>query len=85
MNFEERIVSTGTTTTEEEFSETDLRPKTLSHYIGQEQLKENLDISLKAALARGEAVDHILFHGFPGLGKQPLLILLLMRWGLISK
>ena len=44
----------------------------LGEYIGQEQLKENLGISIQAARARREALDHVLFHGFPGLGKTTL-------------
>ncbi|MCA9438043.1 MAG: Holliday junction branch migration DNA helicase RuvB, partial [Candidatus Omnitrophica bacterium] len=49
-----------------------LRPKTLKEYIGQSQLKENLSIALEAAKKRSEPVDHILFHGPPGLGKTTL-------------
>jgi len=49
-----------------------LRPKTLSDYIGQDGIKENLSILLEAARRRGEAVDHILFSGPPGLGKTTL-------------
>jgi Holliday junction DNA helicase RuvB len=49
-----------------------LRPRLLSQYIGQEQLKQNLEIAIEAARGRGEAIDHILFHGFPGLGKTTL-------------
>ena len=72
MNYEERIVSTGTVTVKEEIEERALRPRKLSQYIGQEQLKDNLEISLQAAKGRGEALDHVLFHGFPGLGKTTL-------------
>lgn len=81
MNYEERIVSTSTVTLEEEIVEKDIRPKTLSQYIGQEQLKENLAISLKAALGRGEAVDHVLLHGFPGLGKTTLAYIIANEMG----
>jgi Holliday junction DNA helicase RuvB len=49
-----------------------LRPRTLSEYIGQRQLKENLGIAIEAAQRRGEGLDHILFHGPPGLGKTTL-------------
>lgn len=49
-----------------------LRPKKLSEYIGQEQVKKSLSIFIKAALARREPLDHVLFHGFPGLGKTTL-------------
>lgn len=72
MNYEERIVSTRSVAPQEEQEERSLRPKRLSQYIGQEQVKANLEISLRAAQARGEALDHVLFHGFPGLGKTTL-------------
>ena len=50
----------------------DLRPKTLAEYIGQEQVKRRLNVSIGAAKKRGEPLDHLLFHGFPGLGKTTL-------------
>lgn len=53
----------------EEQGEKSLRPKRLSEFIGQEKLKENLGVFLRAAQQRGEAVDHILLYGPPGLGK----------------
>ncbi len=49
-----------------------LRPRSLQEYIGQAKIKENLDIFIQAARNRGEALDHILFHGPPGLGKTTL-------------
>ncbi|HRY83480.1 MAG TPA: Holliday junction branch migration DNA helicase RuvB [Candidatus Cloacimonadota bacterium] len=49
-----------------------LRPKTLSDFIGQDQIKQLLDISIKAAKLRGESLDHVLFYGPPGLGKTTL-------------
>lgn len=49
-----------------------LRPKKLDEYIGQDKVKENLKILLRAAQGRGEAVDHILLYGPPGLGKTTL-------------
>jgi Holliday junction DNA helicase RuvB len=49
-----------------------LRPRSLNEYIGQEKAKENLRIFIEAAKARGEALDHILFYGPPGLGKTTL-------------
>ncbi|MBU0729266.1 MAG: Holliday junction branch migration DNA helicase RuvB [Proteobacteria bacterium] len=71
MNYEERIVSTAVKR-EDLSADVDLRPKFLSHYVGQDQLKKNLDIAMMAAKGRGEALDHVLFHGFPGLGKTTL-------------
>ncbi|MGI9538213.1 MAG: Holliday junction branch migration DNA helicase RuvB [Desulfocapsaceae bacterium] len=50
----------------------DLRPKSLAEYIGQEQLRKRLNVSIGAAKKRGEPLDHLLFHGFPGLGKTTL-------------
>ncbi len=49
-----------------------LRPQSLAEYIGQEQVKKRLNVSIGAAKKRGEALDHLLFHGFPGLGKTTL-------------
>lgn len=71
MDFENRIVAP-------EFSGEDgdveysLRPKTLNEYIGQEKAKENLSVFIEAARRRGEALDHVLLHGPPGLGKTTL-------------
>lgn len=52
--------------------ETSLRPMSLNEYIGQEKAKEHLRIYIDAAKARGEALDHVLFYGPPGLGKTTL-------------
>lgn len=49
-----------------------LRPQTLADYIGQEEVKEQLSIALQAAKLRGEALDHVLIFGPPGLGKTTL-------------
>ncbi len=49
-----------------------LRPKYLKEYIGQEKLKANLEVFIKAAIMRDEPLDHILFYGPPGLGKTTL-------------
>ncbi len=53
-------------------ADVDLRPKRLVDYIGQEGLRTSLDIFIRAARGRGEPLDHVLFHGFPGLGKTTL-------------
>lgn len=73
MDFENRLVAP------EEISEdittgndNVLRPKTLSEYVGQEQVKENLKIYIQAAKERGEPLDHLLLYGPPGLGKTTL-------------
>ena len=52
--------------------EKSLRPQTLDEYIGQQKAKENLKVYIEAAKARGEALDHVLFYGPPGLGKTTL-------------
>jgi Holliday junction DNA helicase RuvB len=49
-----------------------LRPRTLDEYVGQRQVVESLGIAIDAAKARGESLDHVLFHGPPGLGKTTL-------------
>lgn len=61
---------------EEKIVEKKLRPQKLNEFIGQEKLKEQLDIFLKAAKAREETLDHILFYGPPGLGKTTLACLM---------
>ena len=67
----ERIISPELTE-EERRLEVGLRPKGLSEFIGQEELKNNLKIFIQAALEREEALDHVLIYGFPGLGKTTL-------------
>jgi Holliday junction DNA helicase RuvB len=57
---------------EEDAAELALRPQTLDEFVGQKQLRENLKVYIAAAKARGEALDHVLFHGPPGLGKTTL-------------
>ncbi len=55
-----------------EANEMSLRPQTLLEFVGQSQLKKNLDIFISAAKSRAEALDHVLFYGPPGLGKTTL-------------
>ena len=69
-DLEERILST--TTLQEDAGENSLRPRTLADYTGQEKAKENLRVSIEAAKARGESLDHVLLYGPPGLGKTTL-------------
>jgi Holliday junction DNA helicase RuvB len=52
--------------------EAGLRPRALDEYIGQDRVRENLDVSIAAARQRGEALDHVLLYGPPGLGKTTL-------------
>ncbi|MEW5767968.1 MAG: Holliday junction branch migration DNA helicase RuvB [bacterium] len=68
---EDRII-TPTPTPEDKSIEPRLRPHRLAEFIGQESLKENLSIFIKAAKGRGEGLDHTLFYGPPGLGKTSL-------------
>jgi Holliday junction DNA helicase RuvB len=66
-----RTIETGIT--EEDIKiEGSLRPQTLDDYIGQTKIKENLKIYIQAAKQRGDALDHVLFYGPPGLGKTTL-------------
>lgn len=71
MNEENRIITTSETT-EDKDSEYSLRPRILSEYIGQEKAKDNLKVFIEAAKQRGEALDHVLLYGPPGLGKTTL-------------
>src|SRR4051812_49329399 len=57
---------------EDDAADTSLRPQTLSDFVGQQQARENLSIFINAAKKRGEALDHVLFVGPPGLGKTTL-------------
>lgn len=57
---------------EEDAAEASLRPQTLSEFVGQKASRENLAIFIQAARGRGEALDHVLLHGPPGLGKTTL-------------
>ena len=57
---------------EEVPAEVNLRPKSLDEYIGQDELKRNLRVFVEAAKGRSDALDHVLFHGSPGLGKTSL-------------
>ena len=52
--------------------EAGLRPRTLDDYIGQDRVRENLQVAIAAAKQRGESLDHVLLHGPPGLGKTTL-------------
>src|ERR687891_483255 len=68
----DRPLATGTLTLEEAAVETSLRPRSLAEYIGQQSVKQNLEILLAAARQRNEAADHVLLYGPPGLGKTTL-------------
>ncbi len=67
---EERIVTRSQT--REDDAEASLRPRKLEDYVGQQKVKENLSVFIEAARMRGEALDHVLLYGPPGLGKTTL-------------
>ena len=62
-----------------------LRPRHLADYIGQDQVRRSLSISIQAALKRREPLDHVLFHGFPGLGKTTLSHIIAAEMGVNIK
>ncbi|MEM7681936.1 MAG: Holliday junction branch migration DNA helicase RuvB [Planctomycetota bacterium] len=68
----ERIVSAAAVDPDEDRRNVALRPETMDRYIGQRALVEKLRVALRAAADRGEAMDHLLLHGPPGLGKTTL-------------
>uniref|UniRef100_UPI00405795A7 Holliday junction branch migration DNA helicase RuvB n=1 Tax=Candidatus Electrothrix sp. TaxID=2170559 RepID=UPI00405795A7 len=85
MNYEEdlsgkRIVE-GEKQIDDALPDLNLRPQRLEEYIGQEQVKSSLQVFIQAARQRGEALDHVLFHGFPGLGKTTLAYIIANEMG----
>lgn len=68
----DRIVSAASTSPTEDVVERALRPRTLADYVGQRKIREQLEIFIAAARGRGEALDHLLLFGPPGLGKTTL-------------
>lgn len=72
MDEDERIISAQSADFAEEQTELSLRPKTLTQYIGQEKIKQEVAVYIEAAKTREEPLDHVLLYGPPGLGKTTL-------------
>ena len=73
------------TKTEYDAEENVLRPKTMADYVGQQKVKDNLSVYITAARARGEALDHVLLYGPPGLGKTTLAHIVAAEMGVSIK
>ncbi len=83
---EERLVDSSLLREEKKLSTKDsLRPKSFEEFLGQSELKKVLGISVKAALSRGEALDHLMLYGPPGLGKTTMALIIAEELGVKAK
>lgn len=82
-DFDENLIVS--TKTEYDGEENVLRPKTMEGYVGQEKVKENLAVYIAAARSRGDALDHVLLYGPPGLGKTTLAHIIAAELGVSIK
>jgi Holliday junction DNA helicase RuvB len=82
---EEDILVTSTLGSEEVEVENVLRPKSMDGYVGQNKVKDNLAVYMRAAKMRGDALDHVLLYGPAGLGKTTWRTLSQRKWALKLK
>src|SRR3546814_16313458 len=82
---QERIVAPQTASPNEESIERALRPKAFGEYVGQDRVREQLEIFISAAKKRSESLDHVLLFGPPGLGKTTLAHIMTPEMGEIGR
>lgn len=85
MMTEKREITTPEALVADAVAETSLRPQCLEDFIGQDKVRDTLSIAIQAAKQRGEPLDHLLFHGPPGLGKTTLASLIAREMGVSFK